>query len=104
LQYLNPPLQGNELVSGTYEPMMPDATGALTSAELGMRLQLVGDVLHLFDRETGARFLSPGERAERETARASAEAARARAEAARADAAERRVAELEALLRERGEA
>lgn len=103
LQYLNPPLQGNALVSGVYEPMTPEDNGALTSPVLGMRLQLVGELLHLFDVQTGVRFLSPVERAELETARAAAEAARATAEAARADAAERRVAELEARLRERGE-
>jgi Uma2 family endonuclease len=81
LQYLNPPLQGSVLVQGTYVRMAPDDTGALTSSVLGMRLQLIDGLLHLFDARTGARFLSPVERA---------------------DAAERRVAELEALLRERG--
>jgi Uma2 family endonuclease len=104
LQYLNPPLQGNVLERGAYERMTADEHGALTSAALNMRLELVDDVLYLFDVRTGERFLSPIERAELESARAAAEAARARAEAARADAAERRVTELEALLRERGEA
>jgi Uma2 family endonuclease len=81
LQYLNPQLQGIELVDGEYRRMTPDDNGALTSNVLGMRLQIVDEVLYLFDLRTGVRFLSPVERA---------------------DAAERRIAELEALLRERG--
>jgi len=55
---------------------------------------LVDGRLRLRDRSTGVDLLSPMERA-------AAEAARAELEAARADAAERRVAELEALLRGR---
>lgn len=88
LQYLNPPLQGNELVQGAYVRMASDDNGALMSSVLDMRLQLVDGLLHLFDARTGVRILSPAERAD--------------VESARAETAERRVAELEALLRERG--
>lgn len=87
LQYLDPPLQGNRLVDRGYQAMAANERGALLSDVLGMRLELVDGYLHLFDRQSGARLLSPAERAE--------------AESARAEAAERRIAELEALLRER---
>jgi Uma2 family endonuclease len=95
LQYLEPPLQGNRLVDGGYQAIVADENGALNSDVLGMRLQLVEGYLHLFDRRSGARLLSPAERADVEAQRADSEAA------ARRDA-ERRIAELEALLRERG--
>jgi Uma2 family endonuclease len=103
-EYLRPPLQGYRLGAGAYRAMEPDAEYGLLS-ELGLRLRLMDGRLMLFDRQTGARLLSPAERVAAEAARADAEAARADAEAARADAeatarrtAEQRIAELEAML------
>jgi len=93
-EYLRPPFQGYRLDAGEYRAMTPDVDGALVSAELGLVLVLVDGRLRLRDRSTGVDLLSPMERA-------AAEAARAELEAARADAAERRVVELEALLRGR---
>jgi Uma2 family endonuclease len=89
LQYLDPPLQGLRLEGEVYRPMATDADGALISEALGMRLHLIDRQLRLFDAHTGALLLSPAEQAE--------------IQRRRADAAERRIAELEALLRERGQ-
>jgi len=95
-EYLRPPLQGYRLVDGDYRAMETGRDGALLSGALNMRLMLVDGRLRLFDRQSGAMFLSAAERTDAATQRADAEAA-ARREA------ERRVAELEALLRERGQ-
>ena len=86
-EYLRPALQGFRLVAGEYVPMETDAEGALLSDELGMRLLLQDGRLRLFDRQTGTALL---DRAERIAAEAGARRA-----------AEARIAELEALLRDR---
>ena len=100
-EYLRPALQGFRLVAGEYVPMETDAEGALLSDELGMRLLLQDGRLRLFDRQTGAPLLDPAERAAAEAeARRRAEA-RAAAEAEARGVAEARIAELEALLRDR---
>jgi Uma2 family endonuclease len=117
-----PPLEGYRLGPNGYEPLGRDAEGALLSGELGLRLVLEQGLLQLYDPRTGERLLTPDERAEIAADRAEAEAARAESEAARASnaerraateaearhaeaaalrAAERRIAELEALLREK---
>jgi len=80
LQYLVPPLQANRLMAGEYRPIPAEDDGSFVSDALGLRLRLIDSQLVLFDTATGARLLSPVERAE---------------------AAERRVAELEELLRQR---
>jgi hypothetical protein len=69
--------------------MTPDEDGRLASDALDMWLTLVEGRLRFFGRRIGAMLLSPGERATAE------------AEARRA--AERRIAELEALLARRPE-
>ncbi len=79
-EYLRPPLQGERL---------------------DMRLRLVSGLLRFSDWESDQPFLSPDECAEREAARANAEAARAQAEATARREAERRIAELEPLLKDR---
>jgi Uma2 family endonuclease len=101
LQYLDPPLQGLRLVDGDYQPIEPDRNGAIESGALSMRLHVIDRELRLFDTRSGEPLLSPAERARLESQRAEAEAMRADAEAAARRAAERRIAELEALLRER---
>jgi Uma2 family endonuclease len=80
-EYLDPPFQGYRLDGADYRAMATDATGALTSEALGLRLLLVEGRLRLFERQSGAPARSPAERV---------------AEA------ERRIAELEAELRRRG--
>ncbi len=114
-EYLRPSLQGFRLDDGVYQPIEPDAEGALVSEELGLRLLLVDGLLRLTDLVTGATLLSPPERAAIATAaqevaesRADASArardsaeARVLAEVQAREAAERRIAELEARLAQR---
>lgn len=109
--YLKPPLQGDRLVEGVYEPIEP-VDGRLPSAVLGLHLERVGEGLHLIDPATGQRLLPGREQvvevraeagrrvaeADRRVAEAQAEAEREVAEA-RAEA-ERKAAEAEQLRRE----
>ena len=88
-------LQGYRLVSGAYEPLPVDATGALVSERLGLRLRLVDGRLRFFEPDAEQLVISLAERAPAEIARADAPSARAAAAAARADAASAR-AEAEA--------
>lgn len=113
-EYLRPPLQGMALRDGELQPMERDAEGGYLSRALGLRLTLIDGALQFVEPSSGAVLLGPIERAQAEAARAEAEAARADAEAARAEAeaaraeaeaasraaAERRIADLEALLRD----
>ena len=116
-EYLEPVLQGLELVAGEYVAIPSGETEArlpaLASGVLGLELHVTDDGLRFHDAVTG-KYLTSHAQAE---ARAEAEAARAEAQAARAEAAEARaaqeaearanaearVAELEARLRERGD-
>ena len=77
--YLHPPLQGSRLAGDGYEPLAPDAQGALISRELGLRLQPHGGQLMFYRLDTGERLLTAEEawRAEEEARRAEAEALRA---------------------------
>jgi Uma2 family endonuclease len=84
-EYLEPPLQGYQLVDGDYQRMQPTDKGALLSQVLGLELRLEDDHLRLVDPATGERLLTPAE----------AQEAR-RAEAAARRAAEERAARLEA--------
>jgi Uma2 family endonuclease len=84
--YLEPPLQGHRLVGGRYEPIPPDAEGALVSQQLNLRLRAEGRQLMLYRLDTGRRLLTAEEelQIESEARRAEAEARRAaEAEAAR---------------------
>ncbi|MGI8424624.1 MAG: Uma2 family endonuclease [Chloroflexota bacterium] len=109
-EYLRPPLQGYRLEEGDYRAMPVDDQSRLVSEALNLRLTLQGGALVLFNPITGARLLSAGERADAEAQRADPAAERAASERQRADteaaarrAADRRIAELEALLRAREE-
>jgi Uma2 family endonuclease len=105
----DPPLAGERLVSGRYEPIPvgEDADGILRgySALLGLDICVVDDLLRLYDPidRNWLRNLS-----EAEAARTEAEAARTEAEAARTEAettlqaSEERNRALEALLRQHG--
>ena len=106
--YLDPPLQGLELVRGAYEPL-PGAR----SEVLGLELRVAGRRLRFYDPRTGEelRDLAEAEdgRREAEDGRREAEdrrreaEARVEQEAAARQAAEARLAELEALLRSRSD-
>ena len=86
--YLEPPLQGSELVEGAYERLpereMADGTLALRSEVLGLELRLAGRRLRFHDPQSGEDL---PDLAEAEDRRREAEA--------RAEAAEARLAELE---------
>lgn len=84
-EYLRPPLQEYRLVDGAYLPMPLEHDGALVSTELGLRL--VDGFLQVYDVATRRQIRSPAEQTI--------------AAEPRARAAEARVAELEALLRQR---
>ena len=128
-EYLTPRLQGYRLVDGGYERMAAvesiDRTLTLPSEVLGLELRAKGEEMHFHNPATGQVLLSHGEehserraaeiraeeetaayrtvlaRAEQEAAARREEAAARREEAAARRAAEARVAELEAILREK---
>ena len=79
--YLDPPLQGYRLRGTAYVPIEPDATGSLTSEELGLRLREKEGKLQFYRLDAGERLLTPAERARLEARRAKAEAERADREA-----------------------
>jgi Uma2 family endonuclease len=81
--YLDPPLQGYRMIEGKYEPIKPDANGALISNELSLRLRFEDGVLAFYRLDTGERLMTAEERskaAEVRAAAAEAEAARLREE------------------------
>ena len=92
--YLEPPLQGHRLIGGRYEPIPPDAQGALVSDQLGLRLRAEGRQLMLYRLDTGQRLLTAEEELQIES-----EARQAEAEARRA--AEAEIARLREQLRSR---
>lgn len=92
-EYLRPPLQAYALENGVYAPMMPEPDGSLRSTALGLQLRLNNGFLQVYD-SSGRQIQSPAE----EAASARREVEIVRREAA-AQAA--RIAELEALLRQR---
>jgi Uma2 family endonuclease len=75
-EYLDPPLQGFRFVDGKKLPILPDATGALESRELGVRLRAEDGELVMYDIATGERLLTGQETAEEEVRRLRAEIAR----------------------------
>lgn len=75
-----PELQGYRLGPSGYEPIQAQTNGGLVSIELGLRLVMESGRLEVYEQATGQRLLDRGERLA---------------------AAEARVAELEALLREK---
>ena len=122
--YLEPPLQGSELVGEDYERLpereMADGTLALRSEVLGLELRLAGRRLRFHDPKSGEDLPDLAEtedqrreaeaRVEQEAAarqaaetRVHQEVAARRQEAAARQAAEARLAELEALLRRRSD-
>lgn len=78
-EYLKPPLQGFRLVRGEYVPLQPDATGALTSERLGLKVFLDGWRIDLADARTGEKLPRPAELLA-ENARLRAELERLRAD------------------------
>jgi len=94
-EHLGVRLKGWRLVEGAYEPQplvaSLDGTRFLRSETLGLDLRVKDEEMYFLDPATGQRLLS---HAEEHSARTLA--------VARAEAAEARVAELEALLREKG--
>jgi Uma2 family endonuclease len=82
--YLEPPLQGFRLENGKYVPLVADAEGCLTSAELDLRLSAEGYMLRLIDAQTGEPVLTQEERVEQERQRAKEERQRAKEERQRA--------------------
>jgi hypothetical protein len=77
--YLDPRLQGYRAVGDRYERIVPDASGALGSEQLGMRLQPEGEHLVLYRLDTGERLLTYKEACQAaEDARRAAEAEVAR--------------------------
>src|ERR1700749_2366083 len=56
-EYLRPQLQGFRLIEGRYEPMQPEASGALLSRTAGLRLLPEGDRLRLRDAVSGEPLL-----------------------------------------------
>jgi hypothetical protein len=91
--WLKPPLQGNRLADGVYEPILPDAEGGVVSQELGIRFVLENGDLVMFDVATGERLPSAEERALQLQQRADHEKRRADHEKQRAEEAERRANE-----------
>ena len=100
-EYFTPVLQGLRLAGGAYVRQLavtsPDGARTLTSETLGLELRAQGGEMRFRDPDTGQVLLSQSE----EHAARREEAAARRTEAAARRAAEARVAELEALLRER---
>ena len=108
--YLEPPLQGLELVRGEYEPLpgwkLADGTLAARSEVLGLELRLAGRRLRFHDPQTGEDLPDLTETDEQRRAEAAARQAaetRVQQEVAARQAAEARLAELEALLRRRSD-
>ena len=107
--YLEPALQGLELIAGEYRPLpareLADGTPAPASAVLGLELRLTERGFRFHDPRTGRDLPTHAEeaqgRAEEARARQRAESRLARETEAR-KAAEARVAELEARLRQAG--
>ena len=101
-QYLKPRLQGYRLVSGAYQPIVPDANGRMTSRETGIVVFVDGELLRFIHPRTGMVIPTTAEAFEetarerllREAADAVAERERDRREAAEAEVARLR-AELE---------
>ena len=81
-EYLKPPFQGFRLAGAAYVAIKPDAEGALTSEELGLRMLRDGSYLRLIDVATGQPLLRAAEldaarRAAEEQARSESDARRA---------------------------
>ncbi len=96
--YLEPPLQGLELVEGEYEPLsgwrLADGTLAARSEVLGLELRVAGRRLRFYDPQTGKELpdLAETDEQRREAeSRAEQEAVARRREAAARQAAETRV-------------
>jgi Uma2 family endonuclease len=84
-RFLDPVLQGFQLVKGESVALKAAADGSLLSKELGLRLVPEGEMLRLLDRQTGRPVPTRAERAEQEEQRADQEKQRADQEKQRAD-------------------
>lgn len=92
-EYLDPPLQGYRLEGPDHVRMEMDATAALPSEALGLRLRREGGRLRLLDASTGEPLLWPDEVAQ--ARRVAEERAQAAEERARAELEARQAAEVE---------
>lgn len=103
-EYLRPRLQGFELRRRKYAPLTANADGLLLSKELGLLLEIEGNLLRLIDPATGKRLPTDEELADeaQQATLARREAKKAKRQAAKAkgelQAAKQRAAELEAEL------
>jgi Uma2 family endonuclease len=68
-EYLRPPLQGNRLTDGRYQPIEPDANGRLSSRELDLLFSLENGDLVMVDATSGERILTETEAAQAEVER-----------------------------------
>src|SRR5262249_23091768 len=84
-RYLDPVLQGFQLIKGQSVPMKPAADGSLISKELGLRLVPEGRMFRLIDLAAGKPILTRLERAEQERQRVREARQRARRAKQRAD-------------------
>ena len=76
--YLSPPLQGFRTTASGFEPVGPDANGALISEVLGIRLELQGPDLVLTDLSSEQPLLTGQEAAEQRSRELEAEIQRLR--------------------------
>jgi Uma2 family endonuclease len=81
--YLDPALQGFHFDDGRKLPILPDATGALESRELGLHLRLEDGVLVFYDAKSGERLLTEAEAEHQARVEAEQEVERLRAQLAR---------------------
>ena len=89
-----PALQGMRIVDGAIAPIEPDASGAIESKELGVRLRLDDNSLVIADVESGEILHTDREAYSAELARLTAEAAEYAARAAVAEAEIRKLREV----------
>jgi len=96
-EYLDPPLQGYRLTEQGYAPIVADASGAMLSEELELRLQIENGQLQFYRLDTRERLLTASERVAQEAAARQREAAarQREAEARQREAVARQAAEAE---------
>lgn len=61
LDYLDPPLQGQRWVDGSYQPIYPESSGGLFSEELGLELRYENARLQFYQPGTQQRLLTAAE-------------------------------------------
>lgn len=61
LDYLDPPLQGQRWVAGSYQSISPEASGGLFSEELGLELRYENSLLQFYLPDSQQRLLTAAE-------------------------------------------